>query len=114
MLGPGRRRLRARGIDHDVGAELFGKRAAGRRIICRDDRVQALIFSAAITASPTGPQPITSGTSPPLILALATAWTPTASGSVSAACSAARPLGTSSNSASLEQHALGIGAEIVV
>ena len=26
-------------------------------------------LSAAITASPTGPQPITSGTSPPLILA---------------------------------------------
>ena len=57
--------------------------------------------SAAITASPTGPQPITSGTSPPLILALATAWTPTASGSVSAACSAESPFGTSSSKGSL-------------
>ncbi len=41
VLRPGRIGLRARGIDHDVGAELFGERPARRRIICGDDRVQS-------------------------------------------------------------------------
>ncbi len=48
------------------------------------------------------------------MLAFATACTPTASGSVSAACSAARPFGTSQQHTLREQHALGEGAEIVV
>jgi hypothetical protein len=33
--------LRARGIDHDVGAHLLCERAARRRIVGGDDRVQA-------------------------------------------------------------------------
>ena len=52
---------------------------------------------AAITASPTGPQPSTSAASPWLIPALPTAWMPTAMGSVRAACWGDRPLGTSSS-----------------
>ena len=42
MLGPARIGLRAGGIDHHIRAELFGKRATGRRIIRRNDRTQAL------------------------------------------------------------------------
>ena len=53
---------------------------------------------AAMTASPTGPQPTTSGASSPLSAPFSTACTPTASGSVSAAWSVDRPLGTSSSS----------------
>ena len=49
-----------------------------------------------MTARPTGPQPTTSGASPGSKRALATACTPTAIGSVSVACSVARPFGTSS------------------
>ena len=59
--------------------------------------------SAAITARPTGPQPITSGASSGSRRALATAWRPTAIGSVSAACSVASPFGTASSSASVSR-----------
>ena len=52
--------------------------------------------SAAITARPTGPQPTTSGASSPFSIPFSTACTPTASGSVSAACSVGSPFGTSS------------------
>ena len=55
--------------------------------------------SAAITARPTGPQPITSGASSGSRRALATAWSPTAIGSVSAACSVGSPFGTSRSKA---------------
>ena len=55
-----------------------------------------LSFRAAITARPTGPQPTTSGASSPARLAFSTACTPTASGSVNAACSVGSPFGTSS------------------
>jgi hypothetical protein len=41
MLGPAREGLRTRGIDHDIGAELLGERAARRRIIRGEDRVQS-------------------------------------------------------------------------
>src|SRR3954470_9705650 len=105
MLGPGRVRLRARGIDDDVGAEPFGERAAGPRIIGGDDRMQSPDLQRRgdrETNPPAAePPPLPGGPSPPLILAFATACTPTASGSVSAACSAARPFGTSSSKASL-------------
>ena len=50
--------------------------------------------NAAITASPTGPQPITSGASSGVRRALFTACRPTAIGSVSAACSVESPAGT--------------------
>ncbi len=59
------------------------------------------ILRAAMTARPTGPQPITSGTSSGVRLALATACQPTAIGSVSAACAVDKPFGTSSSSISL-------------
>ena len=59
--------------------------------------------SAAITARPTGPQPITSGASSGGSRALATACTPTAIGSVSAACSEASPFGTGSSSPSVSR-----------
>ena len=59
--------------------------------------------SAAITARPTGPQPITSGASSRSRRAFATAWTPTAIGSVSAACSVESPSGTGSRSASVRR-----------
>ena len=42
-------------------------------------------FKAPITANPTGPQPMTSGTSSELRFAISTAWSPTAIGSVIAA-----------------------------
>ncbi len=42
-------------------------------------------FIAAMQASPTGPSPITTAASPGAIPDFATAWTPTASGSVIAA-----------------------------
>ena len=42
MLGPGRIGMRARGVDDDVGAELFGQRPPRRRIIGGDDRVHPL------------------------------------------------------------------------
>ena len=51
-------------------------------------------FSAAITASPTGPQPSTSAPSPGLIPDLLTACSPTVMGSVSAARRASSPFGT--------------------
>ena len=54
-------------------------------------------FSAAITASPIGPQPITSATSSGVMRAKATACTPTASGSTSAAWSGSMPAGSGSS-----------------
>jgi hypothetical protein len=59
--------------------------------------------SAAITARPTGPQPITSGASSGPRRAFITAWSPTAIGSVSAACSVGSPFGTASSSASVRR-----------
>ncbi len=56
-------------------------------------------FSAAMTARPTGPQPTTSAASCGSRRAFSTACIPTAMGSVSAACSVGRPLGTGSASA---------------
>jgi hypothetical protein len=53
-----------------------------------------LIARPAMTDSPTGPQPTTSGTSPGATCAIATACQPTAIGSVSAACSVGMPSGT--------------------
>jgi hypothetical protein len=41
MLGPCRIRLHARGVDDHVGAELFGERPARRRIVGGNDRVQS-------------------------------------------------------------------------
>ena len=57
-------------------------------------------FRAAITASPTGPQPITMHTAPGPGSACATACSPTAIGSTIAAASVASPLGTGSSIAS--------------
>ena len=59
--------------------------------------------SAAITARPTGPQPMTNGASSGARRAFCTAWTPTAIGSVRAAWSVASPLGTGSSSPSLRR-----------
>jgi hypothetical protein len=52
------------------------------------------IRSSAMQARPTGPAPMTTAASPPVIRLFATAWTPTASGSVIAAYIAGRPVGT--------------------
>jgi hypothetical protein len=76
---------------------LLGQRAARRRA---GEKSAATIGSAprsrnaAMTARPTGPHPTTSGASPGSRRALPTACTPTAIGSVSAACSVGNPLGT--------------------
>jgi hypothetical protein len=56
-----------------------------------------------MTARPTGPQPITSGTSFLSRRAISTACIPTAIGSVSAACCGERPFGTSRSSASVSR-----------
>ena len=48
------------------------------------------------------------------MLAFATAWTPTASGSVSAACSGGEPVGHLKQQRLAEQHALGIAADVFV
>ena len=53
--------------------------------------------SAAITASPTGPQPITIGASSGWMRAMFAAWSPTAMGSVSAARSVESASGTASS-----------------
>ena len=73
VFGPGRIGLRTRGVDNNVRAELFRQCPPRRRIIRRHDRVQPLDLEGGDHGNPTGPQPITSGTSPPLMFALATA-----------------------------------------
>ena len=70
--------------------------------------------SAAITARPTGPQPITSGASSGSRRALATAWTPTAIGSVSAACSVDEPGRHRQQERLGEAHVLAVAARGVV
>ena len=52
------------------------------------------IRSSAMQANPTGPQPSTIALSPPAMRLFATACTPTASGSVSAARCGGNPAGT--------------------
>ena len=69
---------------------------------------------AAMTASPTGPQPTTSGASSPFSAPFSTACTPTASGSVSAACSGRQPVGHFQQQRRGQQHLLGIAADIGV
>ena len=66
--------------------------------------------SAAITARPTGPQPITSGASSGSSRALATACRPTAIGSVSAACSVDEPVRHRQQQRLGEPHVLAVAA----
>src|SRR5204863_508271 len=93
------------GDDEDLGVGLWRTQCRERfRHAVNTDRAGeksaamtgsiAMRFSAAITARPTGPQPSTTAASPLAIADLFTACTPTAIGSVSAATSAGRPLGT--------------------
>ena len=70
--------------------------------------------SAAITARPTGPQPSTMAASPSAIRLLATACTPTASGSVSAASRWSSPAGTFWADGVVQHHQLGVAAGVAV
>ena len=94
-------------VDDDVRAQA-SRAAPHRREVGGDDRLDAAICSPAITARPTGPQPITSAASPGVTFAFATAWTPTAIGSVVAACSESRPFGTGSSGR--QHHQLAVAA----
>jgi len=95
--------------DMDVARISEGSRTSAPTVSARRRRMgeksaatigaTPLSFKAAITASPTGPQPTTSGASGASMRALFTACTPTAIGSVSAACSVDSPLGTGRTSA---------------
>ena len=77
------------------GAHRGGQRPAGGREVGGDDRLDACERrSAAMIARPTGPQPSTTAALPAWIVDLLTAWSPTAIGSVSAACRGSSPLGT--------------------
>ena len=71
-------------------------------------------FSAAITASPTGPQPTTSGASLLASCAFTTACKPTAIGSVSAACSVGEAVRHRQEQRVVQQHALAVAAREVV
>ena len=94
------RRLLVR-IDDLVAAEVLGESAP-----CGEKSAPTIgpipsIFIAAMQASPTGPSPITIAASPGAMPDLATAWTPTANGSVIAAISWGSPAGTLIASSSL-------------
>ena len=69
-----------------------------------------LILSAAMTASPTGPQPMTSGMSSGVRRAFSTACQPTAIGSVSAACSVGKPVRHFEQQHLVQHHVLGKAA----
>ena len=90
-----------RGSTTSCAPIVGGERAPGRGEVGGDDRLDALRRSAAMTASPTGPQPSTTAASPGSMPERFTACSPTAIGSVSAAWRGSSPLGTVSAHRSL-------------
>ena len=84
-LAPRLDRRRLARVDDHVGAELLGERRRLREKSAATIGPMPRILSSAMHARPTGPQPSTMALSSPVIRLLATACTPTASGSVSAA-----------------------------
>jgi hypothetical protein len=82
--GPGLERRLDHRVDNLVGTHGGGHRPAGRRQVGGHDRGDAPGDEAARTARPTGPQPRTTAPSPGAGAAVH-AWSPTATGSVSAA-----------------------------
>ncbi|EUA06201.1 zinc-binding dehydrogenase domain protein [Mycobacterium kansasii 732] len=83
-----------RRVDDGVGAAGGGQRAPAREKSLAITVRTPCALSMQITARPMGPQPITIATSRLLTSPRRTACQPTAIGSVSAAISGGRPLGT--------------------
>ena len=105
-LDAGRPRRRRRAARPGPAASARSRRRRSGR--CRGS------FSSAMHASPTGPQPSTMALSPTAIRLLATACTPTASGSVSAAMLGGQAAGHLEREQLVEHHQLGVAAGVHV
>jgi hypothetical protein len=114
MLGPGRIGLRARGVDDDVGAELFGERAARRRIIGGDDRVQSLDLQRRDHGKPDRPAADHQRHLAALMLAFAPRMHADRERLGQRGMLGRQAVRDFEQQGFAEQHALGIGADIVV